>query len=94
MLKKLMILSIFVAFLIPPFCLAQEKQIDWHLKALELQVRVDQLKVLLEQSQANERVLRSLIQDLYQRKLGTDTSDAIQELELYKASLINKELKK
>lgn len=100
MLKKLIILSIFLALLLPPFCLAQEKQtlardltaltIDWQLRALEFQLQIEHLKVLLEQSQASERILRSLMQELYQKKLDIQTLDARQQLEDYKRSLIGK----
>ena len=90
MLKKLIILLIFVAFLIPPLSFAQEKEIDWHLKALELQLQVEQLKLLLEQSQRNERILRSVIQDLDQNKFAFGTVTAREELEDYRASLIDK----
>lgn len=90
MLKKLIILSVFLALLIPTSFLAQEKQIDWQLKALELQVQVDQLKLLLEQSKTNERILQAVIQELYQNKFALGTTSSREQLENYRRSLIEK----
>jgi len=60
---------------------------DWQLKALELQVQVEQLKAKLRDSQEIVRLYQFYIEQMQQEREGKGIAKASEELKKYKDSL-------
>ena len=62
---------------------------DWQLKALELQVQVEQLKARLRDSQEIVRLYQLYITQLQQEREGKDTAKITEKLKKYKEEIKN-----